>query len=188
MSDTDLQDQAFADEGATAEGVRTEGSDAAGQAVDTAEDLRRKIDALDDQLLRTKAEHQNVLRRAGLERTEAVRFANADIMRAIIPVLDDLDRAIEAASSKDKASADRALLDGVKLVRENLLKALREQGLEIIESTGRPFDPHVHEAMMQQPSDEHPAGNVAAELAKGYRLRERTLRPAKVVVSKGSGS
>jgi molecular chaperone GrpE len=128
------------------------------------------------------------MRRSATERTEAVRFANSDIMRAVIPVLDDLDRAIEAASAKQVASLDRALLDGVKLVRENLLKALREQGLEIIESTGRPFDPHVHEAMMQQPSDEYPAGTVAAELAKGYRLRERTLRPAKVIVSQGPGS
>lgn len=204
MSDTELQRdedqvQPFADQGAALNGVDVETVDGAlgsegNETPDSVVELRQKVDALEDQLLRTKAEHQNILRRAGTERIEAVRYANADLMRAIIPVLDDLDRAIEAAAArpaaeKRKPSAiDPALLDGVKLVRENLLKALREQGMELIAAQHQAFDPHLHEAMMRQPSDEFPAGTVLQELAKGYRLRERTLRPARVIVSQGPAS
>jgi len=187
MKDTELQDQAFLNEGGKVAPAPTE-TDVAAIAEESPEDLKRRIDALEDSLLRAKAEHQNIMRRAATERTDAVRYANADIMRAIIPVLDDLDRAIDAAAEKQASPIGGALLDGVKLVRENLLKALREQGLEVIEAADKPFDPHVHEAMLQQPSDEHPAGMVMQELARGYRLRERTLRPAKVIVSKGNAS
>ncbi len=188
MKDTELHDQASSNEGARVDGATADVGGTAAPAVDSPEELQKRIDSLEDSLLRTKAEHQNIMRRAATERADALRYAHADIMRTIIPILDDLDRAIEAGADKKGSAGVGGLLDGVKLVRENLLKALREQGLEIIEAADRPFDPHVHEAMLQQPSDEHPAGTVLQELARGYRLRDRTLRPAKVIVSKGNAS
>lgn len=188
MKDTELHDQASSNDGVRVDGATADVGGTAAPAVDSPEELQKRIDALEDSLLRTKAEHQNIMRRAATERADALRYAHADIMRTLIPILDDLDRAIEAGADKKGSAGVGGLLDGVKLVRENLLKALREQGLEIIEAADRPFDPHVHEAMLQQPSDEHPAGTVLQELARGYRLRDRTLRPAKVIVSKGNAS
>lgn len=142
--------------------------------------LQRRVEALEDSLLRAKADNQNLQRRAAQERIDAVRYANAEFMRGMIGVVDDLERALAAAGQEGGGAA---LADGVRLVYENLLKALRLFGCEPIEALHRPFDPHCHEALMQQPSEEHAAGTVIAELAKGYRLRERTLRPAKVVVA-----
>lgn len=188
MNDTEQTDPAFADEGARVEGARGEAGAAVGPGTLSIDELQKRVDSLEDQLLRAKAEQQNIQRRAGAERAEAVRYANAELMRAVIPILDDFDRAIGAGSGKGASGAEGEVLAGVKLVRENLLKALRAQGLEAIESVGRPFDPHLHEAMMQQPSEEHPPGTVLQELARGYRLWERTLRPAKVIVSRKAGA
>ncbi|MCO6438054.1 MAG: nucleotide exchange factor GrpE [Phycisphaerae bacterium] len=150
---------------------------------DAPEALRERIASLEDALLRARAEVQNIQRRAANERAEAVRFGNAELLKAIVPVLDDLDRAIQHAT--DQADV-RALLDGVRLVRENLLKALGSFGLEPIDAAGQPFDPHQHEALMQQPTDAQPPGTVLEEVARGYRLRDRTLRPAKVIVAAAS--
>ena len=82
------------------------------------------------------------------------------------------------------AGESETVAEGVRLVYQNLLKALCEHGLEAIETGGEPFDPSVHEAMMQQPSADHPVGTILEEFARGYKLRDRVLRPSKVVVSK----
>ncbi len=150
-------------------------------AEDTVESLREKVAALEDNLLRARAEGQNLQKRAAREYAEAIRFANAELLQSILGVLDDFDRSLAAA---DKGESGEAVIDGVRLVHENLMKALRSHGLEEIEALQCPFDPHVHEAMMQQPSEDHAPGTVLVEIAKGYRLRERVLRPARVVVSK----
>lgn len=142
--------------------------------------LQERAAALEDSLLRVKADYQNAQRRAMQERLEAIRYANAELMRSLVPILDDLERAL---AFKDDPSERASLRDGVQLVYENLAKALHAQGLEPISALHQPFDPHVHEAMMRLPSTDHPAGTVVEELAKGYRLHDRTLRPAKVVVA-----
>lgn len=171
-----------------AEGTDSNG-DAAAKGVpadaESPESLRARITALEDALLRARAEAQNIQRRAANERVEAIRFGNADLLKSIVPVLDDLDRAVQHASEQADVAA---LLKGVGLVRENLLKALSSFGLEPIAAAGQVFDPRQHEALMQQPSEVHDPGMVIEEVAKGYRLHDRTLRPAKVIVASGGSS
>ena len=151
------------------------------ETVDPVEELQARVASLEDLLLRAKADQQNLQRRCAQELSEAVRYANAEMMRSLLGVLDDFERAVEAAETTD---TNASVADGVRLIYDNLKKALWAHGLESIEAVGGPFDPHVHEAVMQQPSADHPPGTVLAEVAKGYSLRERVLRPAKVIVSK----
>ena len=147
------------------------------------EQLEQKTASLEDQLLRAKADFANFQRRMANERVEAVRYANADLMRSLLVVLDDLERSLAAVGTSDDVAA---MVDGVRLVQQNLLKALTDHGLSGIEALHQPFDPSVHEAMMQQPSDQHPDQTVIEQIARGYRLHDRVLRPARVVVSKAS--
>ena len=148
-------------------------------ASDRVSELQARVDALEDSLLRAKAESQNIQRRATAERNDAIRYANAELMRILIPVLEDFDRTFAASDS-----ADKSILEGTRLVHANLVKALRDFGLEPIEAAGERFDPSIHEALMHQPSDEVPPGNVIEQVTRGYRLRDRVLRPARVIVSK----
>jgi molecular chaperone GrpE len=135
---------------------------------------------LKDKLLRARAELANVQRRNANEKAEALRFAIAHFVRDLLPVVDDFERALEAAES---AGESGGMVAGAKLVYENLLKVLNSHHLERIEAAGQPFDPNWHEAVMQQPSAEHPPQTVLQVIQQGYRLRERLIRPAKVVVS-----
>ncbi len=135
-----------------------------------------------EKFLRAKAELLNYQRRAEKDRAESLRYANAGLVKALLPVLDDLERVIVAAA-EHKSDPD-ALADGVRLTLENCLKILNGFGIEPIEALGKPFDPSRHEAMMQQPSDEYAEPTVLTEMVKGYRLHDRVLRPSRVIVSK----
>ena len=164
--------------------VSTEGEPGAadgGEAEPRAEDLAAKVTALEESLLRAKADFQNLQRRAAAERAESIRFANADIMRSLLGVLDDFERALQAS---DEAKKDDPVIEGVRLVYDNLTKALSEAGLTAIEAQGQLFDPTVHEALLQQPTGDAPPGTVVEQVAKGYMLRDRVLRPARVIVAK----
>jgi len=143
--------------------------------------LQEKVASLEDTLLRSKAEAQNVQRRGLQQRQDAIRYANADLMKSMLSVVDDFQRSLEAASKTDNVAS---VVDGIKLVYENFMQAMASAGLEPIEAVNQPFDPHVHEAMLQQPSDKHEPGTVLEEITKGFKLRDRTLRPARVIVSK----
>jgi molecular chaperone GrpE len=152
---------------------------------DPVEELRAKAEKLEESLLRARADYQNLQRRSAVERTEAVRFANADLMRPLLGVLDDFERALEAANQSDNL---QAVVDGVRLVYDNLQRALCAEGLEPIGALHEPFDPNIHQAIMQRPSADYPPGTVVEEIAKGYRFGNRVLRPAKVIVSKSPGT
>jgi molecular chaperone GrpE len=102
----------------------------------------------------------------------------------LIPVIDDFDRAIEAAASDE--SAER-FAQGISLIRAHFLKVLEDEGLTEIEAEGMPFDPHVHEAIMQEPSDEHQDEHVMEVLRKGYRLGDLVVRPAMVKIARNDG-
>lgn len=151
------------------------------QPADTVESLRTKVAELENNLLRAKADYQNLQRRAAKEHTEAVRYANGELMKSLLGVVDDFERSLAAAESSDE---NQAVVDGVRLVYENFRKALRSHGLEEIDAWHRPFDPHIHEAIMQQPTADHPPGTVIDEVVKGYSLCDRVLRPSRVIVSK----
>lgn len=150
-------------------------------AVDPVTELQSKVAKLEDALLRAKADFQNLQRTSAVERGDASRYANAELMKLLVRVVDDFERSLAAASKPDNL---QAVVEGVRLVYENLNKALADHGLEPIEALHRPFDPNVHEALLHQPSDEHPPGTVIEQIAKGYRLRDRVVRPAKVIVAK----
>jgi len=147
---------------------------------DPVKQLEARIATLEDGILRAKADYQNLQRRSAAERLDAVRFANAERMRSLLVVADDFERALEAARAD---ASSEAVTEGIKIVYDHFLKALKDQGLETIEALHKPFDPAIHEALMQQPSEAHPPGTVVEEVAKGYRLHDRVLRPAKVVVA-----
>ncbi len=147
----------------------------------------RERDEFKDKWLREKAEAQNQARRLRADRDEAVHLANVHFARSLLAVVDDLERTLEAAQAEGVASKKRtnaaALIEGVRIVYDHLLKVLGEHHVERIEAVGQPFDPTCHEAMTQQPSADHPNGTVLQEVQKGYRLKERVLRPARVIIS-----
>jgi molecular chaperone GrpE len=131
--------------------------------------------------LRARAELSNYQKRSEKDRADSIRYANAGLLKALLPVLDNLERVIQTGTAGE--AKIQALLDGVKLTLDQFQKALREYHVEMIPAEGQPFDPQVHEAMMERPSD-HAERTVLQELGKGYRLYDRVLRPAKVIVSK----
>ncbi len=150
---------------------------------DPIEALQEKVAALEDSLLRAKADYRNLLRRSTIERSDAVRYANAVLMKSLLVVVDDFERSLEATCDSDNVES---VIGGVRLVYRNLVKALQDRGLEPIEALNRPFDPNVHEALMQRASPDHAPGTVLEQVAKGYRLGDRVIRPAKVIVSRAA--
>lgn len=140
-----------------------------------------------DQLLRTMADFENFRKRTTRERQDAVKFANESLLQKLIPVIDNFDMAIAAAAASHQGSA-QSLQTGVNMILSQLRSTLTEAGLEEIDATGKPFDPNLHEAVSQHETSEVPEGHVAQQLRKGYRLRERLLRPATVIVAKKPAS
>ena len=130
-----------------------------------------------DHLRRLAADFDNYRKRAARDQADLVTRANERLVKELLPVLDDLGRALEAAEQHQEAQLE----DGVKLVHRSLAEVLRREGLEEI-PTDRQFDPHVHEALLSQPSEAE-EGTVIQVLQKGYRLGDRVLRPARVVVA-----
>ena len=140
---------------------------------------QKQRDEYFDQLQRTRAEFVNYQKRSKAQADANQAYAVGNLAQDLLAVLDNFERALEAA----RASGASAIVDGLELVHRQFLAALAKHGIEPIAAHGRPFDPNEHEALTQMPSIEHPAGTVVAELGKGYRLKDRILRPAKVGVS-----
>lgn len=151
------------------------------QAAENAEQkLRSELAAAKDRELRAHAELDNYRKRAARELDERLRYANLGLLREILPVIDNVDRAIEAA---DKNADAGALLEGFKMVSQQLGEALKRHHCTRIEALHVPFDPNVHHAVMQQPSEEHPANTVLMVTQNGYQLHDRVVRPSQVIVS-----
>jgi molecular chaperone GrpE len=132
-----------------------------------------------DALQRLQAEFANYKKRTAREQEAFASRANEQLLRELLPVLDDLGRALDAAEAHEEAKLE----EGVRLVHRQLAETLAKQGLAEIETNGT-FDPHVHEALLSQPS-EAAEGSILEVVQKGYRLGDRVLRPARVVVSRG---
>ena len=150
--------------------------------LDPIEALQREVAELRDQNLRQLADTRNLQQRAQREKAEAIKYAEADFARELLVILDDLERTQESARNAENV---QAVADGVRIVYEHYLKVLKGRQIEPIEALGQPFDPSLHEAMLQQPSDEYAAGTVMQELARGYKMHERVLRASRVIVSSG---
>ena len=142
-----------------------------------------KADEHWDRLLRTTADLDNYKKRASRERQEAVKFANETLLQKLLPVLDAFDMAL-AAAQNSQAQGAQSLLTGITLVQQQLKTALADAGLEEVDAAGRPFDPRLHEAVSQQETAALPEGQVVQQLRKGYKVRDRLLRPASVIVAK----
>jgi len=138
-----------------------------------------------DRLVRQSADLENYKKRAARERQDAIKYATESLMQKLLPVLDNFEAALAAAQNSSTENA-QSLITGVGMIQQQLKSVLTESGLEEIEAHGKPFDPNFPEAVSQAESVEHPEGTVMQQLRKGYRLRERLLRPATVVVSKGA--
>jgi molecular chaperone GrpE len=136
-----------------------------------------RVAALEDQLMRVAADFDNFRKRAARERAELTSLANERLVKELLPVLDDLERALVAAADHEEATLE----DGVRLVHRALEQLLQREGLTEIGTEGQ-FDPHVHEALLSQPSEQD-EGAVIDVLQKGYKLGERVLRPARVVIA-----
>ena len=146
---------------------------------DELEAARRKIDELTDKHLRAVAEHKNYVRRSQTSHGESLRYAPTGLARSLLEVVDDFERTMATVADDDESP----LAKGVRLVHQKLVKTLETHHVSRIESVGRPFDPSFHEAIMQQPTDQHEPGTVMEEYQPGYSLWDRVLRPAKVIVA-----
>lgn len=133
-----------------------------------------------DQYLRALAEVENIKKRGLREREEYLKYANVALIKKLLPVMDDLHRAIEVArTSKDF----EALNKGVEMTARSLDELLRGEGVQAIESVGKPFDPQYHQALTVEASDEHPENTIIEQLQTGYILHDRVIRPSLVKVS-----
>ncbi|HET6656350.1 MAG TPA: nucleotide exchange factor GrpE [Gaiellaceae bacterium] len=142
-------------------------------------EVERERDEFLNDLKRVAADFENYRKRVARDQEGLVARAHERLVKELLPVLDDLERALEAAAQHEEAKLE----EGVRLVHRELVEALAREGLVEVETDGQ-FDPHVHEALLSQPS-EREEGSVVEVLQKGYRLGDRVLRPARVVVSQG---
>lgn len=135
-----------------------------------------------EQLLRSTADFENFKKRAARERQDAIKYANESLLERIIPVLDNFEMALAAANTA--GTSVQSLQAGVNMIQQQLRSTMAEAGLEEINAAGLPFDPNVHEAISQQETADAPEGQVVQQVRKGYKLRDRLLRPASVIVAK----
>ncbi len=142
-----------------------------------------ELTGTNDRLLRLQAEMQNLRNRTSREIADERRYAAMPVLRDLLPVVDNIDRAIESA---EKAGEAENLLAGFRLVKQQLHTLLTSHQCEPIVADHQPFDPHFHQAILQQPSADVPAGNVIQVTQPGYKLHERVVRPAQVIVSSGA--
>jgi len=144
----------------------------------------REIAELKDKYLRSLADGENARKRIRQQSEESVRIQKEALLRDLLPIVDNLERAVEAA--RNGAGDSRVIVEGVEMVLRSLIDYLKAQGVTPIISAGQPFDPLKHEAVDQVPSDTHPPNTVVAEFHRGYSIGDRVLRPARVTVAKGS--
>jgi molecular chaperone GrpE len=150
-------------------------------------DLASELASAKERLMRALAEQENVRRRAQRDREEAVRYANADLARDLLPIIDNLTRALDSLPEEDVADESMLqLLRGVAAIERQMLQALERYGVQRFDPIGEPFDPHYHQAVFQNPTADQPEGTVTEVLQPGYRHHDRLLRPAMVGVA-GAG-
>jgi molecular chaperone GrpE len=145
---------------------------------DPLEELRRERDAVQDRLLRTAAEFDNYRKRMDRDRRDLAEYTAGEVLGEFLPIIDNLERALQAAPQDDP------LRKGVELVHKQMLDLLRKRGVTPIEALGADFDPRFHQAVSQETSEGHRDGEVMDEMQRGYMLGDRLLRPAMVKVAK----
>ncbi|MBL9004958.1 MAG: nucleotide exchange factor GrpE [Myxococcales bacterium] len=183
MSTQDQQAHDAANPSPEAQASASEGAAKAPDATEVAR-LTSERNELNDRLLRLAAEFENYKRRIRKEMDDASVRATESVLKEMLPVMDNLDRALQAARGGDGGAPSGALVEGVQLVQKQFFVALEKCQVKPFDAEGQPFDPQVHEAVSQLETDKVPAGAVASVFQRGYRIGQRLLRPALVAVAK----
>src|SRR5256885_4478182 len=144
--------------------------------------VQADLDRFRDLALRSQADFENYKKRCAREKEEAIKYANSSLLERLVTIIDNFELGLAAAKEQGESSP---IYSGMVLVQKQLNDLLAENGLQPIEAEGKRFDPNVHEAIAHEPSDQVPEGIVLRQTRRGYRLKDRLLRPAKVVVSSG---
>ena len=161
-----------------------DGSEAAEDTAGDSDDAAQKLAELNDKYLRLAAEFDNFRRRTLKERQDLLNYATENLIKELLSTVDNLERALGHASQQEQEGSEgEKLKEGVELTYRSLLQALEQAGVRAVEAAGQSFDPKLHEALRQVPSDEHEPGTVIEVYQKGYLLKDRLLRPALVAVS-----
>lgn len=149
---------------------------------DDDEGLQADLDRFRDLALRSQADFENYKKRSAREKEEAIKYANSSLLERLIAIVDNFELGLEAARGEGENSP---VFSGMSMVLKQLMDFLTEQGLQPIDATGQKFDPNLHEAIAHEPSEQFPEGVVIRQTRRGYRMKDRLLRPSSVVVSSG---
>ena len=163
--------------GAHAEPLATDGGDD-----DPIANLQTDLDRFRDLALRTQADFENYKKRAAREKEEAMKYANSSLLERLVTIIDNFELGLSAAREEGESSP---IYSGMSMVLKQLTDFLADNGLQAIDAEGQKFDPNLHEAIAHEPSDKVPEGIVIRQTRRGYRLKDRLLRPSSVVVSSG---
>ena len=154
------------------------------EAEDPTVSLQADLDRFRDLALRSQADFENYKKRSAREKEEAIKYANSSLLERLVAIIDNFELGLEAAKGEREQSP---IYSGMTLVLKQLSDLLAENGLQPIEAEGKKFDPNLHEAIAREPGDQFPEGIVLRQIRRGYRFRDRLLRPSSVVVSSGPG-
>lgn len=185
VNDTEAGEGATAEEAEPATGATEEAESAQGGDDEVAQ-LREQLEQQKEEVLRAKAEMQNIRRRAEIDVEKAHKFGTEKFVKELLPVVDSLDKAVESAQNQEVQNEEvvSRIKEGVDMTLEMFIGALSKFNVEQINPVGEPFDPQKHEAMSMVPSNEAEPNTVIAVMQKGYLLHERVVRPAMVMVAK----
>ena len=153
-----------------------------GETEDPTSGLQADLDRFRDLAMRSQADFENYKKRSAREKEEAIKYANTSLLEKLVPIIDNFELGLAAAKSGGEESP---IYSGMNLVLKQLNDFLIDKGLQPIEAVGQKFDPNLHEAIAHEPSEEFPEGTVIRQVRRGYRFKDRLLRPATVVVSSG---
>lgn len=177
-------DEQAAGSGGDAERFDSDGfSDDAASASGEVEAIRQQLRESEDRLLRMAAEFENMKKRLMRERETSLKYAEESLIKELLPSIDNLERAIEQGRSSGEINT---LIEGVDMTCKGLFATLEKIGLKPVDGVGTTFDPNFHEALAMEKSDEYPSNTIMHEYQKGYLLKDRLIRAAKVVVSRGA--
>nr|WP_319005491.1 nucleotide exchange factor GrpE [Metabacillus litoralis] len=143
-------------------------------------ELQAKLDETENKMLRAQADFDNFKRRSRLDQEAAQKYRAQSLVSEILPALDSFDRALQIEAANEQT---KSLLQGMNMVYNQLIQALQNEGVETIKSVGEEFDPHLHQAVMQVEDENFDSNTVVEELQKGYKLKDRVIRPAMVKVN-----
>jgi molecular chaperone GrpE len=164
------------------ENLSEEGGESPEAAPETADSAAAEIEKFRDLAMRARADLDNYRKRVAREKEESIRYANLSLLERLLPVVDNFELGLQAARTAPDAAA---VVSGLDMVRKQLAEFLKDQGVEAIDAEGALFDPNVHEAMGSEASADIAEGSVIRQVRKGYKLKDRLLRPASVFVSTG---